>query len=114
MLYEAVSGTTLSALLTPHANTAELRTWLQVAQELPYPVLATLCDGDAAIGGAVRAWGPNTPHQRAQVHVLTNLATPVLEHDATLRRQMRAMLGGPLAPPVAEPEGSPPLFADGT
>lgn len=109
-----MSGTTVSALTTPHASTAELRTWLQVAQELPYPVLATLSDGDAAIGGALRACWPNAPHQRCQVHFLNNLAAPVLEHDATLRRQMREMLGGLEAPPRAEPEGSPPLFADGT
>ncbi len=118
VLYEAVSGTTVSALATPHASAGELSTWLAAAQALPYPVLATLSDGDAAIGSALRACWPAAPHQRCQVHFLNNLAAPVLEHDAQLRRQMRDTLGdlGP-APeatvpvPVPASEDAPPLFA---
>ena len=116
VLYEAVRGTTVSALATPHASAAELGTWLAAAQALPYPVLATLSDGDAAIGGALRTCWPAAPHQRCQVHFLNNLAAPVLESDAQLRRQMREVLGDlgtpPVAPsPVPTPGDAPPLFA---
>ncbi len=118
VLYDAVSGTTVSALATPHASAAELSTWLQTAQALPYPVLATLSDGDAAIGGALRTCWPAAPHQRCQVHFLNNLAVPVLEFDAQLRRQMQQTLGALGMPPVAAPsapapEGQPPFFACG-
>ncbi len=116
VLYEAVSGTTVSALATPHASAGELRTWLAAAQELPYPVLATLSDGDAAIGSALRTCWPTAPHQRCQVHVLNNLAAPVLESDAQLRRQMRDTLGDlgtapGAAAPAPTPQDTPPLFA---
>jgi len=114
VLYDAVSGTTVSALATPHASAAELSTWLQAAQALPYPVLATLSDGDAAIGGALRTCWPAAPHQRCQVHFLNNLAAPVLEHDAQLRRQMQQTLGDLGTPPVPASENQPPLFACNT
>jgi len=99
---------------TPHASAAELSTWLQAAQALPYPVLATLSDGDAAIGGALRTCWPAAPHQRCQVHFLNNLAAPVLEHDAQLRRQMQQTLGDLGTPPVPASENQPPLFACNT
>ncbi len=114
VLYDAVSGTPVSALATPHASAGELSTWLADAQALPYPVLATLSDGDAAIGSALRTCWPAAPHQRCQVHFLNNLATPVLEHDAHLRRQMRDTLGDLGTAPVAAvpvPETVPPFFA---
>ncbi len=118
VLYDAVSGTTVGALAMPHASAAELTTWLHAAQELPYPVLATLSDGDAAIGGALRACWPAAPHQRCQVHFLNNLAAPVLEHDAQLRRQMHETLGGLGAAPVVTTPAcasseAPPFFAHG-
>src|SRR5712692_483820 len=55
VLYEAVSGTPVSALSAAQASAAQLSTWLRVAQQLPYPVLATLSDGEDAIGAALRA-----------------------------------------------------------
>ncbi len=94
------------------ASAGELSTWLAAAQALPYPVLATLSDGDAAIGSALRACWPAAPHQRCQVHFLNNLAAPVLEYDAQLRRQMRETLGDlGTAPVAAAPVDAPPLFA---
>ncbi len=78
-------------------------------------MLATLSDGDAAIGSALRACWPAAPHQRCQVHVLNNLAAPVLEHNAQLRRQMRDTLGdlGPASEatvPIPASEDAPPPF----
>jgi hypothetical protein len=93
VLYEAVSGTPVRALSAAHASAAQLSAWLQVAQQLPYAVLATLSDGEEAIGGALRTCWPSAPHQRCQVHFLNNIAAPVLEHDVQLRRVVRAVLG---------------------
>ena len=115
VLYEAVSGTPVGAMAAAHASAAELSAWLREAQHLPYRVLATLSDGEAAIGAALRTCWPSAPHQRCQVHFLNNIAAPVLEHDVQLRRQMGEVLGdlGPTpspAPPAAAPSaGAPPL-----
>jgi Transposase, Mutator family len=115
VLYEAVSGTPVSALSATHASAAELHTWLHGARQLPYRVLATLSDGEAAIGAALRTCWPNVPHQRCQVHFLNNIAAPVLEHDVQLRRQMRAVLGdldpspSPSSGEATPPAGTPPL-----
>jgi hypothetical protein len=113
VLYDAVSGTPVSALATAQASAAELCTWLGAVQDLPYPVLATLSDGDAAIGGALRTCWPAAPHQRCQVHFLNNLAAPVLEHDVQLRRHMQESLGDLGTPPVtdnrAAAEAAPPF-----
>ena len=115
VLYEAVSGTPVGAMAAAHASAAELSAWLHAAQQVPYRVLATLSDGEAAIGAALRTCWPSAPHQRCQVHVLNTIAASVLEHDVQLRRQMSEVLGdlGPLpspAPPVAAPSaGTPPL-----
>jgi len=99
VLYEAVSGTPVSALATAQASAAELGTWLGAVQDLPYPVLATLSDGDAAIAGALRACWPAAPHQRCQVHFLNNIAAPALEHDTQLRRHLHESLGDLGTPP---------------
>lgn len=101
VLYDAVSGTVVSALQAPHASAADLSGWLQAAQALPHPVLATLSDGEEAIGKALRMCWPAAPHQRCQVHFLNNLAAPVLERDSQLRRQLREELGGLTAAPPA-------------
>jgi hypothetical protein len=109
VLYDAVSGTVYRALQAPHASAAELSMWLHAAQTLPYPVLATLSDGEDAIGTALRTCWPTAPHQRCQVHFLNNLAGPVLEHDRALRRQLREELKGlPAAPLVASPPVAAP------
>jgi len=115
VLYEAVSGTPVGALAAAHANAEELSVWLHAAQQLPYRVLATLSDGEAAIGAALRTCWPSAPHQRCQVHFLNNIAAPVLEHDVQLRRQMGEVLGdlgaaaSPTPAPAAPPAGTPPL-----
>jgi hypothetical protein len=115
VLYEAISGTPVSAVPLAKASTAEVSAWLRGAQDLPYPVLATLSDGEEAIAAALRACWPSAPHQRCQVHFLNNIAAPALEQDAQLRRQMREVLGdlapAPSAPSTEAPppESLPPL-----
>ena len=115
VLYEAVSGTPVRAMAAAHASATELSAWLREAQQLPYRVLATLSDGEAAIGAALRACWPSAPHQRCQVHFLNNIAAPVLEHDVQLRRQMGEVLGdlgpapSPALPAAAPSAGTPPL-----
>jgi len=113
VLYDAVSGIPVSALTTTHARTAELCMWLSAVQDLPYPVLATLSDGDDAIGGALRTCWPAAPHQRCQVHFLNAIAAPVLKHDAQLRRHLQESLGDVGTPPEtvrqAAVEAAPPF-----
>jgi Transposase, Mutator family len=109
VLYEAVSGTPVSAVPLAKASTAELSAWLRVAQDLPYPVLATVSDGEEAMAAALRACWPHAPHQRCQVHFLNNSAAPTLEHERQLRRQMDEALGDVAPALSASPaEASPP------
>ena len=97
LLYEALGGTPVAAIQLAGATKERLYEWLKPYQELPYPVLATLSDGEKAIIGAMNACWPDVPHQRCQAHFLNNLADPVLAIDMELRQQMREELGG-LAP----------------
>ena len=101
LLYEVLGGTPVAGLQLAGATKERLCEWLKPYQELPYPVLGTLSDGEKALVGALKECWPHVPHQRCQAHFLNNLAEPVLAIDTELRQQMRQDLGG-LAP---VPEG---------
>jgi len=94
VLYEVLSGTAVSALQSDHPTAKELSEWLKPYQALPYPVQATLSDGEDAIIAALKGCWPHAPHQRCQEHALSNLAEPVQKHDTQLGVQMRQDLGG--------------------
>jgi len=94
VLYEVLSGTAVSALQSDHPTAKELSEWLKPYQALPYPVQATLSDGEDAIIAALKGCWPHAPHQRCQEHALSNLAEPVQKHDTRLGLQMRQDLGG--------------------
>lgn len=103
VLYEVLSGTPVAALQTQCPTAEELAAWLAPYQELPYPVLATLSDGEDRIIAALKLCWPEAPHQRCQEHILGNLATPVLEEDHRLRAWLREELTGlPPVPTAAE------------
>ena len=119
VLYEALSGTPVAAVQLDHPTADELVAWLQPYRELPFPVLATLSDGEDTIIAALRTCWPAAPHQRCQEHFLANLAEPVLDVDTQLRQRMREDLGGlPAVPTQSEspvtvvsdgPSTSPPF-----
>lgn len=104
VLYEALSGTPVSALQASYPTAEALRVWLEPYQALPLPVLATLSDGEERIIAALKGSWPDAPHQRCQEHMLANLAEAVLTEDAQLRRWMKQDLGGLATVPLeAEP-----------
>jgi hypothetical protein len=118
VLYEVLSQTVVGAIQRDHASADELAEWLRPYQALPFPVLATLSDGEEAIIAAQRTCWPTARQQRCQSHWLGNVAEPVLEVDAQLRQQMRQDLGGlPAVPewapaistPGESPHGDPPF-----
>jgi transposase-like protein len=86
---------------------------LKPYQQMDYPVLATLSDGEKGIMAALKATWPEAPHQRCQAHFLNNLADPVLVHDAALRQGLRDAIGYVASPPEAmgeeENEAAPPF-----
>jgi hypothetical protein len=94
VLYEVLSNTPVAAIQLEYAKASALITWLQPFQELPYPVLATLSDGEAAIIEALETCWPAAPRQRCQAHFLNNLADPALNYDDELQKWMRQDLGG--------------------
>ena len=106
VLYEVLSGKPVAALQREHLSEAELIQWLQPYQALPFPVLATLSDGESTLVAALKSCWPEAPHQRCQAHFLNNLAEAALDYDDQLRKNMRQDLGG--LPPVAENSAGEP------
>jgi hypothetical protein len=103
VLYEVLSETPVGAIQLDHPTAEELVEWLRPYQALPFPVLATLSDGEEAILAAFRMCWPGARPQRCQSHWLSNVAEPVLKADTQLREQMRQDLGGlPAVPQQAE------------
>jgi hypothetical protein len=105
VLYEVLSETPVGAIALDHPTADELAEWLQPYRALPFPVLATLSDGEEAIIAAFRTCWPGARPQRCQSHWLSNVAEPVLTVDTQLREQMRQDLGG--LPMVPEQEETP-------
>ena len=94
MLYEVLSGTPVSGIQLPQAQTQRLIEWLQPYKELPYKVLATLSDGEKSIIAAMSSSWPDVPHQRCQAHFFNNLSEVVLPLDTKLRQQLKEDLDG--------------------
>ncbi len=64
VLYEVLSGTPVAAAQLDHPTADELVKWLKPYQELFYPVLATLSDGEGTIIAALKTCWPDAPRQR--------------------------------------------------
>jgi hypothetical protein len=94
VLYEVLSGTPVGAIQREHVSADELVVWLRPYQELLFPVLATLSDGEETIEAAMKLCWPEAPHQHGQTHFLSNLAEAVLDYDDELRQDLRNDLGG--------------------
>ena len=110
VLYEVLSATPVAAIQLEGANQEQLCQWLKPYQQMNYPVLATLSDGEKGIIAALKATWPEAPHQRCQAHFLNNLADPVLVHDTELRQRLRDAVGYVSAPPEKiEEEGDESL-----
>jgi hypothetical protein len=67
VLYEVLSNTPVAAIQLKHAKTSELLKWLMPYKALPYPVLATLSDGESAIIEALETCWPEAPRQRCHI-----------------------------------------------
>jgi len=107
VLYEVLSGTPVAALQADYPTAEELSTWLQPYRVLPFPVLATLSDGEDRIIAALKTYWPTAPQQRCQEHALGNLAEAVLPVDTALRQRLREDLGGLPAVPVQSAAAGP-------
>ena len=112
VLYEVLSSTPVAAIQLRQPTAKALIDWLRPYQALPYPILATLSDGEKAIIEALQTCWPEAPQQRCQAHFLNNLVDPVLDYDAELRQRLREDRGGlPKAPAnlkgPTDPEGPP-------
>jgi len=94
VLYEVLSSTPVAAIQLQHAKAEALCEWLQPYRALPYPVLATLSDGERGILDAMKTCWSEAPHQRCQMHFLSNLVEPVLSYDTELHEWMRQDMGG--------------------
>ncbi len=100
VLYDALSGTPVSALQASYPTAEILQAWIEPYRAICLPVLATLSDGENQIIAALKGSWPDAPHQRCQSHVLGNLAEAVLKEDTDLRGWMKQDLGGLAAVPT--------------
>lgn len=100
VLYDALSGTPVSALQASYPTAGRLQAWIKSYQSWSLPVLATLSDGEERIIAALKGSWPDAPHQRCQSHMLGNLAEAVLKEDTNLRGWMKKDLGGLAAVPT--------------
>ena len=100
VLYEALSGTPVSALQASFPTAEVLQAWIDPYRALSLPVLATLSDGEDRIIAALKGSWPDAPHQRCQSHMLGNLAEAALKEDTNLRGWMKQDLGGLAAVPT--------------
>jgi hypothetical protein len=109
VLYEVISGTPVGAIQLEHLSANELAAWLGSYQEMLYPVLATLSDGEEMIEAALRNCWPQAPHQHCQAHFLSNLAEAVIDDDDELRQDLRNGVGGlPAVPKNTRGSGNAP------
>jgi hypothetical protein len=104
VLYEVLSGRPIAAFQGEQVSEKDLVEWLQPYRDFPFPVLASLSDGESTLVAALKTSWPEAPHQRCQAHFLNNLAEAVLEYDDQLRKNMRQDLGGLPAVPEQSPE----------
>jgi hypothetical protein len=100
VLYDALSGTPVSALQASYPTAEILQAWIEPYRAICLPVLATLSDGENQIIAALKGSWPDAPHQRCQSHVLGNLAEAALKEDTDLRGWMKQDLGGLAAVPT--------------
>lgn len=113
VLYEVLGATPVAAIQLTGGSEERLCEWLQPYQQMAYTVLATLSDGEKGIIAALKRSWPDAPHQRCQAHFLSNLAEPVLTHDAQLRQGLRDAIGHVESPTdeeaQADEDASPPF-----
>jgi hypothetical protein len=99
----------VGAIQQEHLRANELTAWLGSYQEMLYPVLATLSDGEEMIEAALRNCWPQAPHQHCQAHFLSNLAEAVIDDDDELRQDLRNGVGGlPAVPKNTREPGNGP------
>lgn len=113
VFYEVMSATAVAAIQLEGAKQEQLCQWLKPYQQMAYPVLATLSDGEDGIIAALKTTWPEAPHQRCQAHFLSNLADPVMVHDSEHRQGLCDAVGCVSAPAAAVGtegnESSPPF-----
>lgn len=110
LLYEVLSETPVAAIQLDHPTADELSDWLKPYQAGPYPVLATLSDGEEALTAALKRVWPEAPHQLCQSHFLGNGAASAMKVDTELKKQMRDDLGRlPSVPEARAPQANEPL-----
>ena len=112
VLYEVLSGTVVSGIQLTRASAQDIELWLAPFEALNYKVLATLSDGDPSLIEAFQNCWPDVPHQRCQLHFLTNLSEDVLPFDKQLRTALSKDLKG--LPKVPEHSTTPDLTPEGS
>lgn len=91
---EGFSGRILAAKNLKSGSKTELMGLLKPIQDLGFPVIGLVSDGQRSIRLAMEEIWPETPYQYCQYHYLKDIAKPVVDLDRKLKTGLKKSLRG--------------------
>ncbi|BCG60546.1 hypothetical protein PUR_39710 [Paenibacillus sp. URB8-2] len=91
---EGFSGSILAAKNLKSGSAEELKRLLEPVEQLGFPVIGLLSDGQHSIRLAMSGMWPEVPYQYCQYHYLKDIAKPVMELDRKLKTGIKKNLRG--------------------
>ncbi|MEK4286656.1 transposase [Paenibacillus sp. FSL P4-0502] len=91
---EAFSGSILAAQNLKSGSAEELKRLLKPVEELGFPIVGLLSDGQHSIRLAMSDLWPEVPYQYCQYHYLKDIAKPVMDLDRKLKTGIKKNLRG--------------------
>ncbi|AKG37515.1 transposase [Paenibacillus durus] len=91
---EGFSGSILAAKNLKSGSAEELKRLLEPVEQLGFPVIGLLSDGQHSIRLAMSGLWPDIPYQYCQYHYLKDIAKPVMELDRKLKTGIKKNLRG--------------------
>lgn len=91
---EAFSGSILAAQNLKNGSAEELKRLLEPVEQLGFPIIGLLIDGQHSIRLAMSSLWPEAPYQYCQSHYLKDIAKPVMDLDRKLKMGIKKNLRG--------------------
>ncbi|MCE3199497.1 hypothetical protein [Paenibacillus sonchi] len=82
---EGFSGSILAAQNLKSGSEEELKRLLEPVEQLGFPIIGLLSDGQHSIRLAMSSLWPKVPYQYCQYHYLKDIAKPVMDLDRKLK-----------------------------
>lgn len=94
VVHEGFSGSFLAAKNLKSGSAEELKRLLEPIEQLRFPIIGLLSDGQHSIRLAMSGMWPEVPYQYCQYHYLKDIAKPVVEVDRKLKTGIKKNLRG--------------------